>query len=109
MAVVLRELRGGAHLVAVVATGLSPLAAHALRRPDVIELFGWSNDDVPELTGAEEEALARADALTDRLLAAPYGVLDETGRVALGRGVEAMVAAMAESGPGAAAIERPAG
>ncbi len=108
LSVVLRELRGGAHLVAVVATGLSPLVAHALRRPDAIEMFGWSTDDVPELTGAEEEALASADALTDRLLATPFGVLDEGGRVALGRGVEAMVAAMAEAGPGAALIERPA-
>ncbi len=108
LSVVLRELRGSAHLVAVVATGLSPLAAHALRRPDAIELFGWSTDDVPDLTGAEEEALARADALTNRLLATPYSVLDEAGRVALGRGVEAMVAAMADAGPGAAPVERPA-
>ena len=96
LAVVLRELRGSVHLVAVVASGLAPMTAHYLRRAGDFEMFGWGADMVPPVTGADRAALAEADGLTDQLLAVPYGALDEDGRVALARGVEAMVAALAD-------------
>jgi hypothetical protein len=92
---VLRELRGSAHLLAVVASGLSPKVAHYLRRPDDFALFGWSEDDVPAVTDEDHRALAGADVLTDRLLVSAYEVLDGAGRDSLSAGVERMEAALA--------------
>jgi len=92
---VLRELRGGAHLLAVVASGLSPKAAHYLRRPADFALFGWSEEDVPEVTDEDHLAYASAESLTDRLLLPAYGVLDSTGRDNLEVGITRMQAAVA--------------
>lgn len=89
----LRELRGGLHLVAVVASGLSPRIAHLIRRPDMDASFGWT--DQPEVTDQHRAQLAAADETTDRLCAAAYGVLDETGADALAAGVAAIGAALA--------------
>lgn len=90
---VLRELRGSAHLLAVVAEGLSPRVAHYLKRPGDYELFGWRADQAPEVTDADRAAHAAAEARTDRLLAVPYGVLDDAGRRDLRTGVERLSAA----------------
>ncbi|HEX3947793.1 MAG TPA: hypothetical protein VHW47_08805 [Acidimicrobiales bacterium] len=87
---VLRELRGSVHLLAVVAAGLSPRAAHYLRRPDDFALFGWSEADVPEVTEEVRRAQAAADALTDRLLRPFYAALDARGAEALVAGIERM-------------------
>ena len=92
---VLRELRGSAHLLAVVASGLSPKVAHYLRRPDDFALFGWSEDDVPVVTDEDHRALAGADVLTDRLLGPAYQVLDGAGRNSLAAGIERMEAVLA--------------
>ena len=90
---VLRELRGGLHLVAVVATGLSPRVAHLIRRPDMGESFGWA--EKPELTEEHRSLLAAADERTDRLCAEPYGALDDAGAAALVAGVDTIKAAFA--------------
>ncbi|MGH9091246.1 MAG: SCO6745 family protein [Acidimicrobiales bacterium] len=90
---VLRELRGSTHLLAVVASGLPPRVAHSLERPDAFELFGWSAGQVPAVTDADRVAHAAAKALTDRLLAVPYGVLDDAGRADLRTGAERLTAA----------------
>jgi hypothetical protein len=90
LGIVLRELRGSVHLVAVVASGMAPRVAHYLRRPGEFGMFGWSPEDAPVVTGDDRRALAAADALTDRLLAVPYGVLDEAGRRALADGAGAI-------------------
>lgn len=92
---VLRELRGSVHLLAVVASGVSPRMAHYLRRPNDFGLFGWGEDQVPQVEEEDRRALERADALTDRLMGPAYGVLDDFGRESLVQGIERMEAAIA--------------
>lgn len=76
---VLRELRGSVHLMAIASVGLDNAVAHAIRRPDDVQSFGY--EAAPEITDEARQKLAEADELTDRLLAEPYGVLDaEAGR-----------------------------
>lgn len=94
LVVVLRELRGSTHLLAVVASGLSPKAAHYLRRPDDFALFGWSDADVPAVTDEDRRAHEAAEALTNRLLLPAYEALDDRGRDALLAGIERMTAAI---------------
>jgi len=77
---VLRELRGSAHLVAVLASGLSPKVAHFLKRPDFFETFGWSADERPEPTEEDRRRLEAAEAVTDRLVLPAFSVLDAQAR-----------------------------
>src|SRR5215207_6714973 len=81
LAVVLRELRGSTHLLAVVASGLSPRVAHHIRRPEMDEAFGWK--EAPEVTQTERDQLAEADALTYRLLVPAFGAVDDEQAEAL--------------------------
>ncbi len=71
---VLRELRGGVHLMAVAAAGLDPAVAHAIRRPEMVQPFGY--EEAPEITDEDHRKLAVADALTDEMMATPYAILD---------------------------------
>lgn len=89
---VLRELRGSAHLLAVVASGVAPAVAHAIKRPNDAKTFGW--DPAPTCTDADRAALEAAEALTDRLLLRPYGVLDEAARTAFLTGAQTIGAAL---------------
>jgi hypothetical protein len=89
---VLRELRGGVHLLAVVASGLSPEVAHAIKRPNDVGTFGW--DPAPVWTEADQAKLDAAEALTDRLLLGPYGTLDEDAGAAFLAGTKAIGAAL---------------
>ena len=66
--VVLRELRGSLHLVALVASGLSTEMAHRVRRPTELELFGWTSE--VEVTDAHRTKWEAAEMLTDELTAA---------------------------------------
>lgn len=90
-AVVLRELRGSAHLAAVRAAGLDSRVAHAIKRPDMVEMFGWS--EPIEITQADIDALERAEAITDQILQSAFGALDDAGAAALIAGTDAMYAA----------------
>lgn len=92
---VLRELRGGAHLLSVLACGVPPLLAHYVRRPDFFALFGWSDEDVPVATAEDHAALDAADELTNRLMVPAFSVLDTAGQQALLAGLEAMEKALA--------------
>ena len=92
LTVVLRELRGSAHLLAVVASGVSPRVAHHIRRPEMDEAFGWK--EPPPVTQDERDRLAEADALTDRVLVPAFSAVDEAGADALIAGLEAMKAAL---------------
>jgi hypothetical protein len=74
-AMVLRELRGSAHLAAVAAVGLPSRVAHAIKRPDDVGMFGY--EDPPSVTDADRAALDEAEALTDRILEPAYGVLTD--------------------------------
>jgi hypothetical protein len=96
---VLRELRGSAHLLAVVASGISPRVAHYLRRPNDFALFGWKEDDVPQVTRKDRERLAASEHLTDDLVLGPYSALDADGRSSLIAGLERMEAAIALGQP----------
>ena len=84
---VLRELRGSAHLVAVVASGLPASIAHAIQRPNDWGMFGWPGE-APTPTDDQRAALAAAEALTDTLVRPAYGVLDGSGADALVAGLD---------------------
>ena len=87
---VLRELRGSAHLLAVVAEGLSPRTAHFVRRPEMYTTFGWPDDDRPTVGDADTAALHAADERTDRIIAPAYDALDDDGAAALLEGLRTM-------------------
>lgn len=98
--VVLRELRGSAHLLAVRASGLSPRVAHYLKRPDDFALFGWKEADVPTVGEGEPARMASAEALTDELVAPAYSVLGDAARAAFIDGLRKIAPALR--------VERPA-
>lgn len=93
-AMVLRELRGSVHLVAVVASGLRTPTAHAIKRPTETEMFGYPADAATAVTEAERDAWARAEALTEQLLLPAFATLSPAQGDALVAGAEAMVAAL---------------
>lgn len=79
----LRELRGGAHLVAVLAAGLTPFEAVLAKGGAAnAQLFGYAEPypDVDELTARTSDALAAAETTTDRLVAPALASLDEADR-----------------------------
>jgi hypothetical protein len=84
---VLRELRGSLHLLALVACEAEPSVAHFYRRPDDFVTFGYAESDKPVLDQSTRQAIGRADALTDRLMARIYARLTDTERDALADGV----------------------
>jgi hypothetical protein len=92
---VLREFRGSAHLLAVIASGVEPKVAHYIRRPEMFAVFGYTPEETPEVTEADRAGLARADELTDQLVGGPYSVLGATEGRALLDGLDAMSAALA--------------
>jgi len=92
---VLRELRGSAHLVAVLASGLTAHQAHFLRRPNDQKTFGYDEEHPPAVTDADRAALAAADVLTDRLVLPAFSALDASGAAALAAGVAGIAAALA--------------
>jgi len=91
---VLREFRGSAHLVAVLASGVEPKVAHAIRRPEMVKPFGWEEGSI-EPSDADHAALAASDALTDELVTPAYSVLDASEAQALVAGLTACEAAVA--------------
>ncbi|MEI7547531.1 MAG: hypothetical protein WCK21_05680 [Actinomycetota bacterium] len=69
---VLRELRGGVHLLAVVASGLTPLEAVLASSGEANAMrFGWTGPFPTVDAGAR----ARAEDLTDRVLARLYSAV----------------------------------
>jgi hypothetical protein len=90
---VLREHRGSAHLVAVVAVGLAPSVAHAAKRPDMVKAFGYS--EAPEVSGDDQALLHEAEVITDRIVTPAYAALDEAEAAALTHGIDAIAAALA--------------
>ncbi len=88
---VLRELRGSAHLVAVLASGLEPSVAHAIKRPDMIAGFGY--ETAPDIAEDDPAKLDAAEVLTDQLLMPAYSAVTDEQRAALATGIEAIAAA----------------
>lgn len=78
---VLREHRGGLHIIAVLATGLTPLEAVMTGGTKLVpggegnaEFFGWARP-YPEITDELRERRAGAERLTDTLVAPAFGSL----------------------------------
>jgi len=91
---VLREFRGSAHLAAVRAVGLADTRAHFIKRPDMVEGFGWIAADADEVTDDDRAKLAEAETVTDRIVSPAYGVLDDAGQQALLHGLNGVHAAL---------------
>lgn len=89
----LREQRGGAHIAALVATGLRPEIAHAMKRPDMIAAFGW--DLAPETNDSHAALAAVAEEYTDNALRPTFAVLTDDEAAAYVAGVDAIEAALA--------------
>lgn len=75
---VMRELRGGLHVCAVLAAGLSPAEALMVVNPDAMAMFGWS-EPYPD-PEPHRAAHAEAEATTNRLVAPAFAVLDDGER-----------------------------
>jgi len=90
---ILREWRGGLHLVATTAVGLSPLEAILTNEgPGQAKFFGWSEPfaDVSAIKAKHDEA----EEITDRLCAASLAqALDAAKYPAFETGVRALRAA----------------
>lgn len=84
----LRELRGSTHLLAIVATGVSPAVAHAIRRPDDVASFGW--EPAPDISDDDRARLDVADELTDRLLVPSIEALTDSQRSVFTAAVDAI-------------------
>ena len=93
---VLREFRGSAHIVAVLASGIDPKVAHAIRRPDMVKTFGWGDDPIPS-TADDQTRLDASDKLTDQLVTPAYSALSSAEADALVAGADAMQAVLAAS------------
>lgn len=91
-AVVLRELRGSVHLLALTACGVSTPVAHSIKRPGDVAMFGY--DEVPEVTDDDRANWHRAEQLTDDLLAPAYAGLTDAQAIALVNGVGMMAHAL---------------
>lgn len=91
-AMVLRELRGSAHLAAIAVVGLSTPVAHAIKRPDDVATFGF--EEPPVVTDADRVAHARAEVVTDDILVPAYSVLTDAQAAAMIEGTDAMHAAL---------------
>ena len=74
LATQLRELRGSAHLVAVVASGQAPEVVHAVHRPDMVEVFGWPAD--LDTSSFDHSAREVAESRTDRIVGDALAVLE---------------------------------
>lgn len=77
----LRELRMALHGCAIVAAGIDPHAAVALRSPGMLGLFGWSEPH-PE-PDSVRAAWQDAEDATDRAMGRALSTLDETERAEL--------------------------
>ena len=92
---VLRELRGSAHLAAVVASGLRAREAHFIKRPNDVKMFGYDPGEVPAVTPEATAAMAAVEAATDRIVRPAFAVLSPVEADALAAGVVGLKAALA--------------
>lgn len=89
----LRELRGALHGGAVLAMGLSPAEAVALRAPAMCGLFGWDADSIP-IDDSTKEEWKVAEAGTDLAMARVLRVLSDEELVEYSALVLALYAAV---------------
>ena len=91
----LRELRGGAHIDAVAAVGLTPAEACYVHDPGLFAMHGYGDDDVPDVTAQMRDKLAEAEVLTTSTMASYFSVLSGDECQQLANGVLAMSDALA--------------
>jgi hypothetical protein len=91
-AMVLRELRGSVHLLALTACGLESRHAHGIKRPEALKMFGYETEIV--VTEDDRAKWLRAEQLTDEILAPAYDHLTADQATAFAAGVDAMHAAL---------------
>ena len=91
-AMVLRELRGGVHLLSLVAQGLDTAKAHAIKRPDDVAMFGY--ETAPDVSDDDVAAWHRAEDMTDELLVPAYASLSAAQTTALVDGTAAIAEAL---------------
>ena len=70
-AILFRELRGSVHLAAVAAAGVRSRAAHQIRRPNDLEMFGYS--EPIEISAEEQAAYSTVEAHTDAAMVTHCG------------------------------------
>lgn len=80
---VLRELRGNAHVEAVKRVGLEPRQAVAVNSPHMYQLFGWT-DEMPDAEPVKAKA-AEAEDITDDLVASGFAGLSDAERATFAR------------------------
>jgi hypothetical protein len=80
--------------VALRAVGLPNKAAHFIKRPGDVAMFGWTEADAPEITPQMHDQLDQAELLTDRIVAPAYAVLGDAAREAFVTGLHAVQAAL---------------
>ena len=103
----LRELRGDAHLVSLLALGIDPRVAHYVRRPEHFESFGWGLGDVPILDGGEEDRLAAAEDLTDAIVTPSFAVVPVARRAAVLKLLGVLHARLQDAGRGTPVVPAP--
>ena len=91
----LRELRGGVHMDAVAAVGLSPLEACYLQDVGLFKLHGYVDDEAPVVTAEHEAMKVRAEQLTSESMAEFFATLTDAQRESLADGTAQMYAALA--------------
>ena len=79
-AILMRELRGGAHIVAVREAGLSALEANYVDDPGLFAMHGYLEDEVPVVTPELVERKRRADLATSVTMAGFFEVLSDDER-----------------------------
>jgi hypothetical protein len=79
---VLRELRGGAHVEAVKQVGIAPADAVTVNSPGMFQLFGWTH----EMPDAEpfKASCEEAERITDDLVAPAFSSLSDDERETFG-------------------------
>ena len=88
-AMVLREMRGSAHLAAITTVGLRTEIAHAIKRPEDVELFGWK-DEPPVVTDEHRRLHGQAEELTNISLEGAFATLGDAQAEALVAGTDSM-------------------
>ena len=103
-AMVMREMRGSAHLAAISAARADDADGARHQTADDVELFGWKETrrSSPTRTGP---ATSQAEPMTNDMLGSVFAVLDDAGMAALVAGTDAMHAALKGSRRDASALE----
>ena len=91
--VLLRELRGGAHIDAIKEVGLSAIDATYLENPGIYKMHGFTDEEAPEVNADLEALKKKADAVSDAKFAEYLSVLDDAEQAVFLEGVNAMFAA----------------